>query len=81
MDYGTHIKRLHENPARKSASYTRQSKFEGSLRQVRGAVLRALHSGVRIEKLPFPKVRIRSALAGLARDGLIAKRKEKWAIA
>ena len=29
MDYGTHIKKLHKNPARNSASYVRQSEFEG----------------------------------------------------
>src|SRR3989344_3592802 len=45
MDYGVHIKKLHKNPARKSAHYTKQSKFEGSLRQVRGTILRELHEG------------------------------------
>ena len=28
MDYGTHLKKLHKNPARKSAHYLKQSKFE-----------------------------------------------------
>ncbi len=45
MDYGVHIKKLHKNPARRSSGYVRQSKFEGSLRQVRGAILRELHRG------------------------------------
>jgi len=49
MDYGAHIKKLHGNPARRSAHYARQPKFEGSLRQVRGAILRALHSGPKSE--------------------------------
>jgi len=82
MDYGSHIKKLHGNPARQSAHYAKQSKFEGSLRQVRGAILRALSQGT-----PLLKVRRLSpekfdeALAGLARDGLIIKRRGKWGIA
>lgn len=42
MDYGVMLKKLHKNPARKSAHYTRQSRFEGSLRQVRGKILKIL---------------------------------------
>lgn len=41
MDYGTYLKQTENNISR-SRHYTRQSKFEGSRRQVRGAVLRAL---------------------------------------
>ena len=43
MDYGSHLKKLHKNPSRASAHYVKQSKFEGSLRQVRGAILRELN--------------------------------------
>jgi A/G-specific adenine glycosylase len=50
MDYGVHIKKLYKNPARKSRHYVRQSKFEGSLRQVRGEILRHLHTGTKTEK-------------------------------
>jgi A/G-specific adenine glycosylase len=50
MDYGSHLKKLHKNPSRRSAHYTKQSKFEGSLRQVRGAILRELHKGAQAEK-------------------------------
>jgi A/G-specific adenine glycosylase len=42
MDYGAELKKLTKNPNRKSAHYTRQSKFEGSFRQIRGAVLKTL---------------------------------------
>jgi A/G-specific adenine glycosylase len=41
MDYGAHLKRQFKNPARRSRHHVRQSKFEGSIRQLRGAVLRA----------------------------------------
>jgi A/G-specific adenine glycosylase len=42
MDYGAALKERHTNPNRRSAHYTRQSPFEGSLRQVRGNILKAL---------------------------------------
>jgi A/G-specific adenine glycosylase len=42
MDYGAHLKGSVVNPNRRSAHYTRQSRFEGSDRQVRGMILRAL---------------------------------------
>ncbi|MBI5003988.1 A/G-specific adenine glycosylase [Candidatus Kaiserbacteria bacterium] len=81
MDYGSHLKKIHGNPARKSAHHVRQSKFEGSIRQVRGAILRELHKGPSFVKgLPFEKAKVQSALAGLARDGLVKKEKGKWRI-
>jgi A/G-specific adenine glycosylase len=42
MDYGAHIKKMTVNPNRRSAHYAKQSKFEGSFRQIRGRVVRAL---------------------------------------
>ncbi|MDR2553729.1 MAG: A/G-specific adenine glycosylase [Treponema sp.] len=42
MDYGVELKKLTENPAQKSAVYVRQSPFEGSLRQIRGEIIRTL---------------------------------------
>jgi A/G-specific adenine glycosylase len=42
MDYGVHLKKLHKNPSRRSAHHAKQSKFVGSDRQVRGAILRLL---------------------------------------
>jgi A/G-specific adenine glycosylase len=82
MDYGSHLKKLHKNPSRRSAHYARQSKFEGSLRQVRGAILRELNRGpASVITLPFEKERIDKALEGLERDGMIKKEKGKWRIA
>src|SRR3989338_11018876 len=45
MDYGAHLKRSGVRNNSRSAHYTKQSKFEGSLRQVRGAILKALARG------------------------------------
>lgn len=42
MDYGTHLKQHIPNPTRRSKTYTKQSRFSGSHRQTRGAVLRTL---------------------------------------
>ena len=86
MDYGVHIKKLRKNPTRQSSSFIRQSKFEGSLRQVRGAILRTLSDGAKTEELLRGLIRpnksyIKKALVGLARDGLIVKEKGKWRIA
>jgi A/G-specific adenine glycosylase len=42
MDYGTMLKKNVGNLSRNSASYKKQSRFEGSRRQVRGAILQFL---------------------------------------
>jgi len=44
MDYGVSLKKLTENPGRRSAHYARQSPFIGSFRQARGKVIKALAS-------------------------------------
>ena len=42
MDYGVMLKKSQPNPSRKSSHYTKQSRFEGSDRQIRGAIIRLL---------------------------------------
>lgn len=42
MDYGTHLKTTVGNLNRASRHYARQSKFQGSRRQLRGAIIRTL---------------------------------------
>jgi A/G-specific adenine glycosylase len=44
LDYGAHLKRTLPNPSRRSSHHTRQSKFEGSDRQKRARLLRAVMS-------------------------------------
>ena len=88
MDYGSYLKKQFPNPSRKSADYRRQSKFEGSLRQIRGAILQELHAGPQSEgkllarlNLATPKSDFgKRALAGLEKDGMIEKVKGKWRI-
>ncbi len=46
MDYGSYLKTVVDNPNKRSTHYVKQSKFEGSDRQIRGALLKAhLKSG------------------------------------
>jgi A/G-specific adenine glycosylase len=92
MDYGSHLKKLHKNPARKSATYKKQSKFEGSVRQVRGAILLVLQGGPQTEKILSKKVSggvasgysnatFEKAIEGLEREGMVVKKKGRWGIA
>lgn len=81
FDYGAHLKASGVRNNSRSKHYTKQSRFKGSLREVRGAILRTLHNGP--SSLPHVGVTIshmRKALEGLERDGLIRKEKGKWRI-
>ncbi len=79
MDYGSLLKKGAGNPNTRSASYSRQSPFEGSDRQVRGIILRHLLSGggAREEELrglvPVEPGRLERILKGLERDGFIER--------
>ncbi len=79
MDYGATLKKKVVNPNRKSRHYTKQSRFTGSLREARGAVVRyigktgpsrvdeiALAEGIEIE-------RITRAAKSLVDDGMVAE--------
>jgi A/G-specific adenine glycosylase len=50
MDYGVHLKKLYKNPARRSAHHSKQSKFQGSDRQIRGAIVRLLTNAGALKK-------------------------------
>lgn len=58
MDYGVLLKKSLVNPSRKSAHYTKQSKFEGSDRQIRGMILKMLTK----EQDPIPQEKIMSMI-------------------
>lgn len=83
MDYGTALKKEQMNPARRSKHHVKQSKFEGSLRQVRGAILKALtqspctHRSL-AQVTGYEKDRIFLALDGLKKEGLVSYRGKKW---
>lgn len=79
MDYGTCLKKAHPNPARASAHHTVQTPFQGSLRQVRGAILRLLLDGGVVaegdvaKRIGFAESKVSHALSQLEKDGLILK--------
>nr|WP_301002633.1 A/G-specific adenine glycosylase [Methanoculleus sp.] len=79
MDYGTVLKKRTANPNRRSASYSRQSRFEGSDRQVRGRILAlVLEEGTVTEEEVAARVgeepgRVRRILIDLTREGFIAE--------
>lgn len=85
MDYGSMLKKLHKNPSRKSAHYTKQSTFEGSTRQLRGAVLRELTSRrMSLNELTVltksTLSKLRPVLHTLAKEGLIKQDLSYWSI-
>jgi len=78
MDYGVYLKKLHKNPSRRSAHYVRQSKFEGSNRQVRGMILKLLLAkSCSLQKLklllPNEEGRLEKNLEQLEKEGFITK--------
>jgi len=80
MDYGVMLKSTQGNAARRSVHYVRQKRFEGSLRQARGAVLKVLlaRACVRDYELPrvtgLPAERVEDAAQQLTAEGLITRR-------
>lgn len=79
MDYGTVLKKRTANPNRRSASYSRQSRFEGSDRQIRGRILAlVLEEGTVMEKEVILRLceepgRVKRILGDLAREGFVAE--------
>jgi len=75
MDYGVHLKATVGNASRASKHYAKQSKFEGSKRQVRGEVLRRLGRGGKSEEalaVLIPDDRLAGVLRDLLAEGLIS---------
>ena len=64
MDYGAYLKRSGVKLNAKSKHYTKQSKFAGSNRQARGAILKELAKG------PVPKARLLGLFGDDRRDQL-----------
>ncbi|MDR2587026.1 MAG: adenine glycosylase [Coriobacteriales bacterium] len=97
LDYGNHLKSIMPNPSRRSRHHTRQSAFEGSVRQKRAELLRLVLAapGTTTEELTEALNLVeRSAardvtlpdevellLATLAREGFLAARATHWFVA
>ena len=81
MDLGAELKRTLPNPSRKSYQYAKQSRFEGSFRQVRGAILRQLaevgNASRTLSEIAVAEGidvnRIRAAAETLVREGILVQ--------
>jgi A/G-specific adenine glycosylase len=86
MDYGAALKKLTPNPSRKSAHYTRQSKFEGSFRQLRGALIRSLVSQgpataeELVRRTETEPEKLYQALEALEKDSMVAEKEGLYRI-
>lgn len=83
MDYGTSLKKEHGNASQKSKVYVKQSKFQGSNRQVRGHILRELaHQDMTDKDLQesIPDDRLQDVLEVLQVEGLITKTKQHYSL-
>jgi len=85
MDYGAMLKKRYGNPARRSAHYVRQGRFEGSDRQARGVILKALlASGMGESELRaatgLAARRLRTILENLVGEGMVSEDRGKYSI-
>jgi A/G-specific adenine glycosylase len=78
MDYGVYLKKQIPNPSRNSKHHVTQSRFEGSDRQIRGAIIRLLTKNLTmpIESLyasfSEPKERVEAIMRKLLAESFIA---------
>lgn len=92
MDYGVHLKSVFPNPSRRSVHHTKQSRFLGSCRQIRGAILRVLsRRSFRDGELyaavardvggkALEESRFYRAIADLCTEGLVEKKNGRFLI-
>jgi len=79
MDLGSTLKKIRDNPNRRSAHYTKQSAFEGSDRKIRGLVLRLLLSSGGMEiaeiakRVPADPDRVRRIVTSLENEGFLGR--------
>lgn len=81
MDYGTHLKQTRGNNIRQSQHYKKQSKFDGSVRKIRGEIIKVLTNGEHTYKELFAKIhddRLMATLGALVNEGLIINKKDKY---
>jgi len=81
MDYGAYLGKIEQNPNRKSLSYSKQSKFDGSQRQARGKLLKLLLIKARtlssLDKEFVNKNHLQNAVEQLVKEGFITKKEGK----
>jgi len=79
MDYGSALKNATPNPNRRSAHYTKQSKFVGSDREIRGMILRSLVTNPQqdekelVRNISVSGERAHKVIDRLAKEGFISR--------
>lgn len=84
MDYGTYLKSTVGNSSRLSKTYTKQSVFEGSKRQIRGKVLRLLVDATMTNEqlcIAIPDQRLDAVLKDLKTEKFIQEQKGSYGLA
>jgi A/G-specific adenine glycosylase len=81
MDYGAHLKKTKKTSNSLHTAFKKQKPFKGSLREVRGAIVKCLiakKGGAKLQNfmshMLFSKDRVQSALATLVQEGLVKKK-------
>lgn len=87
MDYGAFLKKSNPNPNRRSMHHTVQSKFVGSDRQIRGAILVLFSVKVTLSQtdiirlLPqFEKFRVETQVQKLLSEGFLISQKDTFSL-
>lgn len=88
LDYGAYLKTTGVNPSRRSRHHTRQGRFEGSNRQLRGRILATLagqaSSGVPQDAdaiaavVGFESDRVEAVLEALQSEGFVVPEGRRW---
>jgi A/G-specific adenine glycosylase len=84
MDYGSYLKTTEGNASRSSRHYKKQSAFKGSVRELRGAILRELAAQPMTLKeisSALADERTAQALESLIRDNLVQKTANSYCLA
>lgn len=89
MDYGAFALARIPNPNRRSAHYTRQPRFEGSRRQLRGRILAATLAHGKLTMFQLHRMlpmrvdpaTLRQVIAEMVSEGLMARRGRRFCIA
>lgn len=85
MDYGSFLKSRVSNPSRQSKHHQKQSKFEGSDRQIRGKIIKTLltqeMTGATLaKKLAIPPMRLAEQIKNLTAEKMIVKKGKKYTL-
>ncbi len=86
MDYGVYIKKTFGNKNKQAKQYKKQSKFAGSDRQIRGAVIRKLahktltEPDLLKELVEYEKDRVHLQIMSLIQDGLVIQKANTYSL-